>query len=159
MLPPIRKKYEELNNLRSDKEKIRIQLESSLYENDNLRNQNNVLNIQLGRYSFLIDKLDKLHDDVVESAFGGNQERKQYICDWPFSRVQIEQNGDVFTCCTTYLKQGKSDYSIGNIFENSFEEIWNSDKAKNSGTVFLMGILSIVLKNVLHSITHPCILQ
>jgi len=129
-IPPIRKKYEELNSLRSDKENIKIQLESSLHEIDNLRNLNNALNIQLGRYSFLIDKLDNLHNDVVESTWGGNQERKNYICNWPFSRVQIEQNGDVLTCCTTYLKQGKSDYSIGNIFTNSFEEIWNSDKAK-----------------------------
>jgi MoaA/NifB/PqqE/SkfB family radical SAM enzyme len=115
-IPPIRRKYEKLNGLRSDIE--------------NLRNQNNALNLKLGNYSFLIDKLDKLHDDVVESILGGNKERKQYVCNWPFSRVQIEQNGDVITCCTTYLKQGKSIYSIGNVFSNSFEEIWNSDKAK-----------------------------
>jgi len=95
-----------------------------------LRNQIDTLNAQLSSNAYLIEKLDKLHEDAVESAWSGNSELKQWVCTFPFSRVRIDASGDVFSCCPQYLKKGKQEYSLGNVFFNTFDEIWNSDKAK-----------------------------
>ena len=47
-------------------------------------------------------------------------------CKVPFGFIEIFENGDVYTCCKSLIKNG----CIGNIFNQSFEEIFNSDKAK-----------------------------
>ncbi len=47
------------------------------------------------------------------------------ICPLPFENIEIDSNGNVYTCCQTWI----NDYCIGNIYENSLEEIWNGDKA------------------------------
>lgn len=49
------------------------------------------------------------------------------FCSQPFNRIEIYENGDVFNCCPPFI----SYYSIGNIFNTPFEEIWNSEKAKD----------------------------
>ncbi len=50
------------------------------------------------------------------------------ICQRAFSEIEIDVNGDVHTCCPSYLK----DYPIGNIFKvNSFDDIWYGEKAVN----------------------------
>lgn len=46
-------------------------------------------------------------------------------CTNPFQQIEIHSNGDIFTCCPTWNNK----YAIGNINEQSFEEIWNSPKA------------------------------
>ena len=47
------------------------------------------------------------------------------ICKVPFGFVEIFSDGSVYTCCQAYMENG----CIGNIFEHSFEEIINSDRA------------------------------
>lgn len=47
-------------------------------------------------------------------------------CPAPFFYIELHEGGEVFTCCPAYIK-----YSIGNIYQNSIEEIWNSPKAQN----------------------------
>lgn len=46
-------------------------------------------------------------------------------CKKPFENIEIHLGGDVFTCCPSWI----SWYSIGNIFEDSFDNILNSEKA------------------------------
>lgn len=53
---------------------------------------------------------------------------KKKICKHPFEQVFILYNGDVWLCCDVFWKEP---CVIGNILESSFEEIWNSEKAKN----------------------------
>lgn len=54
-------------------------------------------------------------------------DKNNYICQRPFTEIEIHTDGNVYTCCPDYLKN----YPIGNIFEaKSFDEIWYSDKAK-----------------------------
>lgn len=90
-----------------------------------------ILRGQIGRYVYVIDKLDKLHEDVVEAAWNEDSERKKWVCTRPFTSVQIFQGGEVYTCCPDWLKQSASGfYSIGNIFTDSLEEIKNSEKAQ-----------------------------
>ena len=48
------------------------------------------------------------------------------ICIHPFHTIQIQNTGEVYCCCCYWTDF----YSFGNIFEKSFEEIWNGEKAK-----------------------------
>ena len=54
------------------------------------------------------------------------KKEKKYICPTPFEFVEIHPDGEVYPC--HYALEYK--YSIGNIFEQPFEEIWNGEKAK-----------------------------
>ena len=47
------------------------------------------------------------------------------ICTFPFTAAQISTFGNVYVCCPPW----SSDYSLGNIYEESFDEIWNGEKA------------------------------
>lgn len=47
------------------------------------------------------------------------------ICKRPFHIATVFQDGKAYTCCPAYLNW----YSIGNVFERPFNEIWNSEKA------------------------------
>ena len=46
-------------------------------------------------------------------------------CKRPFEEIEISNTGEVYTCCPNW----NNFYSIGNIYKNSFDEIWNSKKA------------------------------
>ncbi len=54
-----------------------------------------------------------------------SEDIEQKVCKSPFYLAEISENGEVFPCCPRYINF----YSFGNIFENTLEEIWNSDKA------------------------------
>ncbi|WP_300759366.1 radical SAM protein [uncultured Brachyspira sp.] len=47
------------------------------------------------------------------------------ICNVPFGFIEIFPDGNVYTCCPAYIKNG----CIGNIFKEPFENIINSEKA------------------------------
>ena len=47
-------------------------------------------------------------------------------CKHPFHTIQIQNTGEVYCCCCYWTNF----YSFGNIFEKSFDEIWNGEKAK-----------------------------
>lgn len=49
------------------------------------------------------------------------------VCRNPFFTAEIFSDGSVYLCCPDYMNIG----SIGNVFEQSWDEIWNSDIAKN----------------------------
>ncbi len=51
------------------------------------------------------------------------------ICSKPFTKIEIDSYGDVYTCCPCYIKYNK----IGNIWDKNvktIEDIWNSKEAK-----------------------------
>ena len=52
-------------------------------------------------------------------------EYKFKYCPSPFQNVEIFQDGSVYLCCPSFNDY----YSIGNIYKDNFEDIWNSDKA------------------------------
>lgn len=47
-----------------------------------------------------------------------------FYCKQPFTRAEIDKFGDVYNCCRFHLP-----IKLGNIYENTFEEIWNSKNA------------------------------
>lgn len=53
-------------------------------------------------------------------------EKNNYlICDYPFRAVEIKPGGDVAFCCSNRINT----IFIGNIFNNTLDEIWNSEVA------------------------------
>ncbi len=54
-------------------------------------------------------------------------------CRFPFSVAEIDWDGNVYGCCAAYF----IGYSFGNIFEQSFDEIWNGEKAQNFRQQFI----------------------
>jgi len=48
------------------------------------------------------------------------------MCFYPFENIEINQKGEVYTCCPTWINE----YSIGNVFEQNLDEIWNGEKAR-----------------------------
>ena len=47
-------------------------------------------------------------------------------CKYPFERIKIQWNGDVYLCCDIECKF----YKVGNIYEDSFEDIWYGERAQ-----------------------------
>jgi len=47
------------------------------------------------------------------------------FCSYPFTKATFSPSGNVFFCCPAWL-----DLPIGNIFKESFEDIWNSRTAQ-----------------------------
>ncbi len=61
------------------------------------------------------------------------------FCTQPFNRIEIFANGNVFTCCPEYI----NNYSIGNIYETPFKDIWNGERAKSIRKKILQGDYTI----------------
>jgi radical SAM protein with 4Fe4S-binding SPASM domain len=64
---------------------------------------------------------EKVEGEFTSQYFRPPQDR---ICNWPWEAIVINPNGSVSACCS--VEDEKDDF--GNIFENSFREIWNSEK-------------------------------
>jgi len=64
---------------------------------------------------------------------------KYAICTFPFESAQISMQGDVYVCCPPWCNS----FSLGNIYEQSFDEIWNGEKAKELRRQFINGNYNI----------------
>ena len=53
-----------------------------------------------------------------------NNTRK--CCKNPYTHLEIQGNGNCYFCCPSFIK---NEVPIGNIFEQSFEEVWYGEKA------------------------------
>jgi radical SAM protein with 4Fe4S-binding SPASM domain len=51
---------------------------------------------------------------------------KKLRCLVPFEHLMFFPNGDVCTCCPALVNH----YTLGNIFKQSFDEIWNGEKSQ-----------------------------
>lgn len=71
--------------------------------------------------------------NVIET-FKENSLDRQNFCVVPFSTVILEPNGSVGMC-----RLKGTEYSIGNLKDNTFEEIWNGEIAKKWRREFLEG--------------------
>lgn len=62
-----------------------------------------------------------------KNYFSGNWDQiddKRTSCSFPFLQAEINARGDVVTCHTFY------DHTLGNVHENSLQDIWNGEKMK-----------------------------
>lgn len=55
-----------------------------------------------------------------------NEEKKTDICYSPFCLAEIDTWGNVHPCCPRYTNF----YAFGNIYDQTFDEIWHSEKAE-----------------------------
>ncbi len=94
-------------------------------------------NIDYSKMVDIEDELKEISDENFNVVFRANT-MKKYIekkqpydkCySTPFFWAYIATDGNVFGC-SAYL--GEDKFCYGNIYENSFEEIWESDKRKKS---------------------------
>jgi len=95
--------------------------------NTEQENYVNDLLVKIRRYETDFLTVSKLHDDVVERVWTNDNEKKKWICMWPFERFVIGGGGNVTSCCSSHVKKG---HIFGNAFNDTYEEIWNSDNAK-----------------------------
>jgi len=51
---------------------------------------------------------------------------KKFYCTRAFEQIQLLENGRIIPCCPPWVNH----YDIGNINEQSYEEIWNGEKAQ-----------------------------
>ncbi len=66
------------------------------------------------------------------------------ICTFPFEAAQISMQGDVYVCCPPW----SNSYSLGNIYEQTFDEIWNGEKAREFRRQFMSGNYNICNLNL-----------
>jgi radical SAM protein with 4Fe4S-binding SPASM domain len=115
------KNREEIENQRNTLVKERDELKGYLLSgNQHLHDEINYL-------KFHSQQLSELHDEVVRKQWEHDDTMKQWSCKIPFERIEINENGDVYTCCSAFVKHG---HLIGNAYRNDLEDVWNSDNAK-----------------------------
>lgn len=56
-----------------------------------------------------------------------NSQSSLPVCIMPFTNTEIHMSGEVFPCCPAW----NNNYSFGNFYKNTIEEIWNSEAAMN----------------------------
>jgi len=129
MIPNLRAFYEDKQRLEYEYVNVQKQLGSRIQsieaENQYLYSGCAALTEQINLLEYRISNLVDLHDDVVLRKWQG--EKHEQICLMPFTDVEILPDGSVYTCCSGFVKQG---HSIGNVYEQSLGEMWNSDKAR-----------------------------
>ncbi|MCQ5131142.1 SPASM domain-containing protein [Butyricicoccus faecihominis] len=91
---------------------------------------------EINFWRFRHDETSALHERVVEQKWCGEHPYGDYCCSFPFERIEILPRGEVYTCCSGHLKSG---YSIGNIYTDDFDEMWNCDKVKKLRYSVTMG--------------------
>ena len=60
---------------------------------------------------------------------------EKFRCIVPFEHLMFFQDGKVYSCCPSLVNK----YTFGNIFEQSYQEIWNGEKAKAFRQTFIDG--------------------
>lgn len=70
-------------------------------------------------------KKQEIEGEFTSEHFKPPQEK---LCNWPWDAIVINPNGSVSACCS--VEDEKDDF--GNIFENSFKDIWNNDKYRQA---------------------------
>lgn len=71
--------------------------------------------------------------DKVKSRKALTIANKEKYCDFPFNQLNINPIGDIFICCRDSYYDGL----MGNINENSLEEIWFNSKYQEVRNAFL----------------------
>lgn len=87
-----------------------------------------LLGLQQVNQDKMIEVLKEAYDKGkklgVAVSLVGNDEFDYTHCIWPFERVYINKNGDILPC---HMRPNPM-YSVGNIFDDSFDEVWNGEK-------------------------------
>ena len=91
---------------------------------------------EYNRMTYNASTLDKLHEDVVLRRWNNDTHLQKFTCTMPFEFLDIFSEGDAYCCCCDFVKAG---YSLGNIYEKSFEELWNCENIQKLRYCVSMG--------------------
>jgi len=78
---------------------------------------------------------------LLENLYNNEQlrllqlKKQRKACSYPFYTLAINPDGDVVCCCVDWTRSTK----VGNIREQTLEEIWNSDSLKRFQVIHLEG--------------------
>lgn len=115
-----------VESLQNEKACLEERCDALQKDNDRVYAGHRGLEEEINFLKYRISTLDELHESVVQGTGVHDGSLKRYKCMNPFEKIELLPRGEVYTCCSAYLKHN---YYIGNIFEQSFEEIWNSERA------------------------------
>ena len=80
--------------------------------------------------------------DMAQQRFLHNAVwKRKKACRYPFTHMTVRYNGDIVVCCADWSRDTK----VGNIMENTLEEVWNGKR--------LYDFRVMQLKN--HGVNHP----
>lgn len=121
----------DLSGSKAEKEQMEQQRNSLVKERDELKfylqNSTQGLEEEVNFLSFRNEQLSSLHDKVVADKWGNDHKYSKWVCEYPFTRMEILERGEVYSCCSAYVKHN---FYHGNAYNDTFERIWNSDNAK-----------------------------
>jgi len=127
------KKIIAIKNVYKDNKDLKNNLRKMQQENDDLENDKDhayrgcgVREAEINFLKHRLEEVDRLHEEVVERIYNNDYSRKEYTCSNPFEYVDILR-GEVYPCISDRLKHN---FSLGNIYTQTFDEIWNSKNAK-----------------------------
>lgn len=133
-LPVLKKQYEDKERLRREVAEVEAHRASAYRQRDEMQAEmmkvydaHTKMESEINFLKFRLGEVDEQYDRIVDRYWREDGDWTRYTCRLPFERIEILPRGEVYTCCSAHLKNG---YSIGNLFEDSMEEIWNSDRAK-----------------------------
>ena len=69
-----------------------------------------------------------MQDPRLHDACAPMEQVEDSVCAYPFNSLHVWSNGDVTPCCTFFAKSEL--LNLGNIKDQSLEEIWHGDKIK-----------------------------
>ncbi len=146
LIPPIKLQHEEIVLLRNTVTELYKELDEyhAIYTKA-------ITQEKTQRDNALKD-LDDMFEENITYAWKDDTKRKQYVCMQPFNRIEILDTGDVYTCCSSYLKSG---LFIGNANNDTIEEMWNSDIVKKLRYSVSKGDFEYCRKNLCHIFMQP----
>lgn len=121
------REYRQLTDFKSERAQLYKKLQNKEEEIKEVYEGNKILDDEINFLKYRNETLIKLHDETVEKYWNEDEKLKKYICLNPFWHIEILARGEVYTCCSSFLKH---DHCIGNINTDDFNDIWNSKKAK-----------------------------
>lgn len=130
------REYIQLTDFKIEREELYKSLQDKEEEIKEVYAGNKVLDDEVNFLKYRNETLINLHDEAVERNWNNDEKLKQYICLNPFHHIEILPRGEVYTCCSSFVKH---DHYIGNINTDDFEDIWNSKKAKQLRYCVSMG--------------------
>ena len=122
----IRELEEAVESLKQENKQLEEQRDALQKDNDRVYAGHRGLEEEINFLKYRISTLDELHESVVQGTGVHDGTLKKYKCMYPFERIELLPRGEVYTCCSSYVKHN---YYIGNFYEQSFDEIWNSERA------------------------------
>lgn len=99
-----------------------------------------------------VNALEKLYDGKEDGQEADAKYRAEVMykarkaCRYPFTHLTVRSNGDAVVCCTDWSR----DTCVGNVKNNSIEEIWDSK------SLYKFRVMMLTTKGINHPICASC---